>query len=146
IKMRFVNITSLSALGIGNTQCRVLRHEFTDYFTEDKPVIVNFHGYPQTIKQILFDYARHPERFTVHGYVETGSTTTPFDMMVRNKVDRFHLAMEAFAKAAEQGVIGDEEAQRLISGFQEKLAEHRAYVLEHGEDIAEITNWVWEQR
>ncbi|MEY3784318.1 MAG: hypothetical protein RLZZ230_640, partial [Candidatus Parcubacteria bacterium] len=56
-RMRFVNITSLSALGIGNSQCRVLRHDFAHYFTEDKPVVVNFHGYPQTIKQVLFDYA-----------------------------------------------------------------------------------------
>jgi xylulose-5-phosphate/fructose-6-phosphate phosphoketolase len=146
VKMRFVNITALSALGMGNTKCRVLRHDFKDYFTEDKPVIINFHGYPQTIKQILFDYAQKPERFIVHGYEESGSTTTPFDMMVRNRVDRFHLAMEAFAKAAEQGVLEEKKAQELISSFQEKLAEHRAYVIEHGEDLKEITNWVWEQR
>ncbi len=111
IRMRYVNITSLSALGIGNSQCRVLRHDFTHYFTEEKAVIVNFHGYPQTIKQILFDYAKKPDRFIVHGYEESGSTTTPFDMMVRNRVDRFHLAMDAFAKASEQGVIPEEEAQ-----------------------------------
>ena len=146
IQTRFVNITSLSALGIGNSQCRVLRHDFKHYFTEDKPVIFNFHGYPQTIKQVLFDYAQNPQRFTVHGYEESGSTTTPFDMMVRNRVDRFHLAMDAFAKAAEQGVIEEKKAQELISSFQEKLAEHRSYVVEHGEDLAEITDWVWEQR
>lgn len=146
IKLRFVNISSLSALGIGNSQCRVLRHNFTYYFTEDKPVVVNFHGYPQTMKQVLFDYAKHPERFTVHGYEESGSTTTPFDMMVRNRVDRYHLAMDAFAKAAEQGVIPETEAQKLISDFQEKLAEHRNYVIEHGEDLTEITSWVWQQR
>lgn len=146
MRMRFVNITSLSALGIGNSECRVLRHDFKYYFTEDKPVIVNFHGYPQTIKQVLFDYAQNPQRFTIHGYEESGSTTTPFDMMVRNKVDRYHLAMEAFAKAAEQGVITETEAQEFISLFQEKLAEHRAYAIEHGDDPQEITNWVWEQR
>lgn len=146
LRMRFVNITSLSALGIGNTQCRVLRHDFTHYFTEDKPVVVNFHGYPQTMKQVLFDYAKKPERFTVHGYEESGSTTTPFDMMVRNRVDRYHLAMDAFAHAAVQGVISEVEAQQLISNFQEKLAEHRAYVIENGDDLAEITSWVWQQR
>lgn len=146
IRMRYVNITSLSALGIGNTQCRVLRHDFDHYFTEDKPVIINFHGYPQTIKQILFDYVQDPKRFTIHGYEESGSTTTPFDMMVRNRVDRYHLAMDAFAKGAEQGVISEAEAQELIATFQEKLVEHRAYVIEHGEDLAEVTNWVWERR
>ncbi len=146
LQMRFVNISSLSALGIGNSQCRVLRHDFNHYFTKDKPVIVNFHGYPQTIKQVLFDYAQNPQRFIVHGYEESGSTTTPFDMMVRNRVDRYHLAMEAFAKAAEQGIIPDTEAQTLISDFQEKLAAHRTYVIENGEDLEEITNWVWQQR
>lgn len=146
LRLRFVNITSLSALGMGNSQCRVLRHDFQHYFTEDKPVIVNFHGYPQTIKQILFDYVQHPKRFSIHGYEESGSTTTPFDMMVRNRVDRFHLAMEAFAMGVEQGVIPEVEAYELISSFQEKLNEHRLYVIEHGEDLSEITNWVWEQR
>ncbi|MCA9340439.1 MAG: phosphoketolase family protein, partial [Candidatus Saccharibacteria bacterium] len=100
MRMRFVNISSLSALGIGNSSCRVLRHDFKHYFTEEQPVLVNFHGYPQTMKQVLFDYAQNPDRFIVHGYEESGSTTTPFDMMVRNRVDRYHLAMEAFAKAA----------------------------------------------
>jgi xylulose-5-phosphate/fructose-6-phosphate phosphoketolase len=146
MRLRFVNITSLSALGIGHSQCRVLRHDFKYYFTEEKPVIINFHGYPQTIKQILFDYAQHPKRFIIHGYEESGSTTTPFDMMVRNRVDRFHLAMEAFAKAAEQGIITDDRAHELISDFQEQLAEHRAYAIEYGKDKEEITNWVWEQR
>jgi len=146
MRLRFVNISALSALGMGNSQCRVLRHDFKYYFTEDKPVIINFHGYPQTIKQILFDYVQDPKRFTIHGYEESGSTTTPFDMMVRNRVDRYHLAMEAFAKAAQQGVITETEAQELIAQFQEKLAEHRAYVIEHGEDLNEVVNWSWEQR
>ncbi len=146
LRMRFVNISSLSALGIGNSLCRVLRHNFNHYFTEDKPVVVNFHGYPQTMKQVLFDYAKNSERFIVHGYEESGSTTTPFDMMVRNRVDRFHLAMNAFALAVDQGVITEVKAQQLISDFQEKLAEHRAYVIENGDDLAEITNWVWQQR
>jgi xylulose-5-phosphate/fructose-6-phosphate phosphoketolase len=146
MKLRFVNIASLSALGIGHSQCRVLRHDFKYYFTEDKPVIINFHGYPQTMKQVLFDYAQHPERFTVHGYEESGSTTTPFDMMVRNRVDRFHLSMEAFAKAAEAGIISEQKAHELISDFQNQLAEHRQYAIDHGQDKEEITNWVWEQR
>jgi xylulose-5-phosphate/fructose-6-phosphate phosphoketolase len=66
-------------------------------------------------------------------------------MMVRNRVDRFHLAMDAFAKAAELGIIPDNEAHGLIASFQEKLAAHRAYVVEYGKDLDEITNWVWHQ-
>jgi xylulose-5-phosphate/fructose-6-phosphate phosphoketolase len=146
VKMRFVNITSLSALGMGNSQCRVLRHDFDHYFTGDKPVVINFHGYPQTIKQVLFDYAVDARRFTIHGYEETGSTTTPFDMMVRNRVDRFHLAMDVIAKAVELEVLKEEKGQKIITEFQEALAKNRAYVIEHGDDPAEITNWVWEQR
>ncbi|HEY0964427.1 MAG TPA: phosphoketolase family protein [Candidatus Paceibacterota bacterium] len=146
IKMRFVNIASLSALGIGNSQCRVLRHEFEHYFTDDQPVIINFHGYPQTIKQVLFDYAVDARRFTIHGYEETGSTTTPFDMMVRNRVDRFHLAMDVIAEAVKLNLLNEEKGQQIIVSFQEQLAAHRSYVIQHGDDPEEITNWVWESR
>lgn len=146
LRTRFVNISSLSALGMGNSKCRVLRHDFDHYFTADKPVIVNFHGYPQTVKQVLFDYAQHPGRFIIHGYEESGSTTTPFDMMVRNRVDRFHLAMDAIAKAVEAGVVEEKRGHELIADYQDRLSEHRAYVVEYGEDLPEITNWVWRQR
>ncbi len=146
MRIRFVNITSLSALGIGNSQCRVLRHDFDYYFTNEKNVIVNFHGYPQTIKQVLFDYTENSKRFSVHGYIESGSTTTPFDMMVRNRVDRFHLAMEAFAVAAKEGLLKEAEAQKLIMSFQDKLAEHKNYVIKYGDDMEEIKKWVWKQR
>lgn len=96
------------------------------------------------MKQILFDYAVNPRRFSIHGYEETGSTTTPFDMMVRNRVDRFHLAMEAYAHAATQGVLSEVRAQELIAECQAKLATHRAYAIEHGDDPEEITNWTWQ--
>ncbi|MEK7639338.1 MAG: phosphoketolase family protein [Patescibacteria group bacterium] len=146
IRLRFVNITSLSALGIGHSSCRVLRHDFVYYFTEKQPVIINFHGYPQTIKQVLFDYAEDARRFSIHGYEEAGSTTTPFDMMVRNRVDRFHLAMEAFTRAAEHGVIKMELAKKLVADFEAQLEVYKAYVMEHGDDPKEITNWIWEPR
>jgi xylulose-5-phosphate/fructose-6-phosphate phosphoketolase len=145
IRMRFVSVTALSALGIGNTEHRLLKHDFFQYFGHEQPVIFNFHGYPQTIKQILFDYTAKPERFVVHGYEETGSTTTPFDMLVRNRVDRFHLAMDAFAEAAKQGLLPEADAQELMAKFQEKLAEHRAYVVKHGKDLEEVESWVWHQ-
>ncbi len=146
LRLRFVNITSLSGMGIGHSACSVMRHDFEHYFTEEKPVIINFHGYPQTIKQVLFDYAQNPKRFYVHGYEESGSTTTPFDMLVRNHVDRFHLAMEAFVSAAKQGVISEQEANALVTEYQEKLDENRQYAIDHGEDKEEITNWTWHRR
>ncbi len=146
MRLRFVNITSLSALGMGDADNQVLRHDIDYYFTIDKPVLVNFHGYPQTIKQILFDYGLSSTRVKVHGYQESGSTTTPFDMMVRNKVDRFSLAIEAFGVAEAQGLITMVQKNKLVKKYEEKLAEHRAYIVERGTDPEEIKDWVWQQR
>ncbi len=146
LRIRFVNITSLSALGMGNSECRVLAHDFAEYFTKDKPIIINFHGYPQTMKQVLFDYGCDSKRVSIHGYEEVGSTTTAFDMMVRNRVDRYHLAMEAFSFAEKTGVIDAKIAKRLTKSLQEKLDEHRAYIVENGDDPIDITNWVWHSR
>lgn len=146
VRVRFVNITSLSVLGVGSASCRVLRYDFDDYFTADRPVIINFHGYPQTLKQVLFDYGSSAQRFFIHGYEETGSTTTPFDMMVRNRVDRYHLAIEAYEKARELGVLTKERAAALTAQYHEILGEHRKYIMEHGDDPADITNWSWHSR
>lgn len=146
VRTRFVNITSLSALGVGHSQCQVLRYDFDHYFTPDKPVHVNFHGYPQTIKQVLFDYGCEAGRFTVSGYIESGSTTTPFDMMVRNKTDRYHLVLFAVEEAQKQNVITPEEASTLTLKYQSLLDQHRAYIMDNGEDPEEISNWVWESR
>ncbi len=145
-RMRYVNINALSGGGLGNSAHLVLRHEFEDYFTEDKQVRINFHGYPQTIKQILFDYGGDASRFVVHGYEESGSTTTAFDMMVRNHVDRYHLAMEAFSIAEHERVISAQEAKRLKELYEGKLAAHREYIIAHGDDPQDITNWTWQSR
>ena len=146
MRLRYVNITSLSALGMGHAGCTVLRHDIDYYFTPDKPVLVNFHGYPQTMKQILFDYGVSAERASVHGYIESGSTTTPFDMMVRNKVDRYSLAIEAFATAEAAGLITVTQKNTLVKKYEEKLSRHRAYIVEHGKDPEEITSWKWHVR
>ncbi|MEZ4195433.1 MAG: hypothetical protein R3B53_03550 [Candidatus Paceibacterota bacterium] len=145
-RMRFVNITSLSVLGIGNSACQILPHNFEDYFTTDKHIVVNFHGYPQTMKQILFDYGCDSDRVTVHGYEESGSTTTAFDMMVRNKVDRYHLALDAFTIAEKTGVATVEEVAKLKAKIQKLLTEHRQYIIENGDDPINITNWTWQSR
>ncbi len=146
MRVRFVNIASLSALGIGDAQCRVLPHDADYYFTNDKQVVINFHGYPQTIKQILFDYDLDTRRFTIHGYEEHGSTTTPFDMFVRNKTDRYHLAMEAFGAAEKEGLITVKEKEALVAQYEQKLSDHRAYIIERGADPDDITNWTWTPR
>ncbi|MFN3188036.1 MAG: phosphoketolase family protein [Candidatus Paceibacteria bacterium] len=145
-RMRYVNILALSASGIGHSERHLTKHQFSDYFTESQPIRINFHGYPQTMKQILFDYGCTANRVVVHGYEEVGSTTTAFDMMVRNRVDRFHLAMEAFAIAEDQAIITASEARVLKDKFMKKLAEHREYIIEVGDDPEDITNWSWQSR
>lgn len=146
MRIRFVNIATLSALGIGNTQCRVLPHDIDYYFTPDKPALINFHGYPQTIKQVLFDYGIDGKRVMIRGYEEHGSTTTPFDMHVRNRTDRYHLAMEAFRVAEAEGLITLKTLAQLIEKYETKLREHRAYIIERGADPDDINNWTWTPR
>jgi xylulose-5-phosphate/fructose-6-phosphate phosphoketolase len=142
-RTRFVNISSLSALGMGHSGCSVLAHDIQHYFTEDKPVLINFHGYPQTMKQVLFDYDCAADRFDIRGYEESGSTTTPFDMQIRNRTDRYQLTMAGVAAAVTQNVISAEEGARLTVKYQQKLTDHRAYIIEHGDDPKEIIDWTW---
>ena len=130
-------------MGIGSTSCRIGHGDFDQFFTKDKPVIFNFHGYPQTLKQILFDYSNNTGRFSVHGYMETGSTTTPFDMQVRNQTSRWHLTTEAANTLAARGIISTEESSRISDKYDKKLHEHRAYIKEFGLDPEEINEWNW---
>lgn len=143
MRLRFVNITALSALGIGHSQCSILKNNFDEYFTSNKRVLINFHGYPQTMKQVLFDYNYDAERFIIRGYEEQGSTTTPFDMQVRNRTDRYSLAIEAFRVAETEGIISHERKDELIKKYEDKLEEHRAYIKEYGTDPKEIEDWKW---
>lgn len=143
IKIRVVNVMSLSALGLGHADCRVPLHDFDDFFTADKPVIFNFHGYPQTLKQVLFDYESDNSRFSIKGYMESGSTTTPFDMLVRNQTSRYHLVIEAVNTLAARQVIDHKRAEEIADKYEEKLQFHRKYIQEHGHDPEEIGTWKW---
>ncbi len=142
IRVRFVNIMEISALGVGNEECRAPIN-FDDYFTQDKPVIFNFHGYPQTVKQFLFDYEKD-RRFSVHGFIENGSTTTPFDMQVRNKTSRYHLAIEAFELMAARDFLENGKAAHLIRKYKEKIDSHCQYIKKYGVDPSEIEDWKWQ--
>lgn len=147
VRIRFVNIVTLNALGLGSEQCQMSTFDFADFFTHDKPVIFNFHGYPQTLKQMLFDYAHDgtKRRFIVHGYEENGSTTTPHDMQVRNRTDRWHLAMDVFTSMLGEGVLGRERVDILLAKYNAKLKEHSDYIREHGLDLPEIEEWAWKR-
>lgn len=145
-KIRFINIMAMSPSGLGPTGKIVSLEEFNKYFTTDKPVIINFHGYPQSIKQILFDYKVDADRFSIFGYTENGSTTTPFDMHVRNKTDRYNLAIEAFKKLSQKNNIEKNKADELVRKYENKLSEHTAYIKIHGVDMEEIENWKWKNK
>jgi len=142
IRVRFVSILELSALGLGGGECHIPL-SFDEFFTPDKPVIFNFHGYPGALKQVLFDYGKD-ERFKVHGYIENGSTTTPLDMQIRNGTSRWDLAIEAFQLMKERDFLDNKKAEALVKKYQEKLKEHREYIKIHGVDPEEIENWTWQ--
>lgn len=144
IRLRFVNIMSLTSCGLGQSGMCLTHEGFNLLFTPDKPVIANFHGYPETLKAIIFDYiGSSPQRFSIHGYIESGSTTTPFDMHVRNRTSRYHLAIEVFEKMSTTGRIPYEEAQHIVKKYEQKIADNTEYIKKNGVDMPEIDAWQW---
>jgi len=144
IKIRYVNNIKLSSDGFHELFNALEGANFDYFYTPDKPVIFNFHGYPQTLKQLLFDYPGNVNRFKINGYIENGSTTTSFDMQIRNKTSRYDLVIQAIEMVSDQVVI-PELKESIISKFKKKLADHRAYIIKNGVDPDEIENWVWKK-
>ncbi len=146
IRVRMVCISSLTSTGLGSGGIQMTRVGFEEQFTPDKPVLFNFHGYPETLKSILFNYTHHPERFDIRGYTENGSTTTPFDMHVRNKTSRYNLVQGAFTMLAHSGRVSDGEARVIIDKYQGLIDENTEYIKINGVDKPEIDAWVWPVR
>ncbi|PID32051.1 phosphoketolase [Candidatus Saccharibacteria bacterium] len=142
-RLRCVNVSALTSRGFGHNGVCIDHETFEKYFTADKPVILNFHGYPETIKSILFNYTQHPDRFTIRGYIEEGSTTTPFDMHVRNKTSRFHLVMEVARLLAQRGRITRDQENDIFMRYQQKIEDNKEYSKAHGLDLPEIDAWQW---
>ncbi|HEX9153829.1 MAG TPA: phosphoketolase family protein, partial [Candidatus Saccharimonadales bacterium] len=134
INIRCLNISSLTSYGLGQGGTPVSNEEFEQKFTTDKPVICNFHGYPETLKAILFNYANSTSRFDIRGYVEHGSTTTPFDMHVRNRTSRYHLVVAVFEKLVASGRLSHEDAQGFIDKYNQKITDNTEYIKVHGID------------
>ena len=142
VKVRFVNVLELSPDTIGE-DVEMSEVNFEKYFTKDKPVIFNFHGYADTLEKTLFRFANALDRLSIHGYMESGSTTTPLDLHIRNKTDRYNLFIEAVEKVAKAGVIDPEKAKRLVGIYQNKIKDHKDYIMRVGDDPEEILNWKW---
>ena len=138
LKIRFINIVDLMRLedkvvnphGISDDEYDLL-------FTKDKPIIFVYHGYPGLIKNFLFN--RHNHNIHIAGYIEEGSITTSFDMRVRNKIDRYHLVMQAVKMLPNLGNDGT----YLYEIMQEKLIKHTNYIKKYGIDMEEIRDWQW---
>ena len=111
LRFRFVGIAALSCGAIGTTENKLKPADFNDYFTEDKPILVNFHGYPDTMRAIMSHYA-DSSRLNVHGYIEEGGTTTPLDELCRNRADRYSLAIDIFRQRNREDLI--QKYQNLI--------------------------------
>ena len=139
LRLRFINVVDLLALQAPSQHPHGIDDgPFDAMFTTDKPVIFAYHGYPALIHRLTYRRTNH-HNFHVHGFEEEGTTTTPFDMAVMNRLDRFHLAKAVVDRVAS---LASERAR--FAGFVDaKLAEHQAYIREHGEDLPEIRNWRW---
>lgn len=139
LKIRTVNVVDLLALQDPEQHPHGLdHHEFDRIFTTDKPVIFAYHGYPYLIHRLTYRRTNH-QNIHVRGFIEEGTTTTPFDMTVLNELDRYHLALEAISRIP--GLA--EKVPAAVEGLEAKLLEHHAYVRQHGEDMPEIRDWRW---
>ena len=139
IRIRFVNVVDLMTLQPSSEHPHGLADEdFDELFTVDRPVIFAFHGYPTLIHRLTYRRRNH-NNFHVRGYKEEGTTTTPFDMVVLNNLDRFQLALDAIRRIPRLKNISDKATER----FYAMMQKHKLYVSEYGEDLPEVRNWRW---
>jgi len=138
INIRYVNVVDLMKLMSNEKHPHGLTDkEYNEIFTTNKPVIFNFHGYPQLIHQLT--YKRKNQNLHVRGYDEEGCITTPFDMRVQNRIDRFNLTMLAVKHLK----IDEKLKEKITNEMQKWLKKHKEYIVEVGEDLPEVKNWKW---
>lgn len=139
LKVRVVNVVDLMTLQPEKEHPHGLSdREFDTIFTTDKPIVFAYHGYPWLIHRLTYRRTNH-HNLHVRGYKEEGTTTTPFDMVVRNDLDRFHLVQDVIDRVPKLGYAAAYAKQAL----RDKLIEHHQYVTKYGEDMPEIRNWKW---
>ncbi|HLC41211.1 MAG TPA: phosphoketolase family protein [Methylomirabilota bacterium] len=141
LRVRVVNVVDLMRLQPSEEHPNgVTNSEFDTLFTTDKPIIFAFHGYPWLIHRLTYRRTNH-KNLHVRGYKEEGTTTTPFDMVVRNDLDRYHLVMDVIDRVPGLGY----RAAHVKQAMRDRRIEHRAYIVEHGDDLPEIRDWKWSQ-
>ncbi|HTO07322.1 MAG TPA: phosphoketolase family protein [Myxococcota bacterium] len=139
LKVRVVNVVDLMRLQPAEEHPHGLSdREFDVLFTRDKPIIFAFHGYPWLIHRLTYRRTNH-ENLHVRGYKEEGTTTTPFDMVVRNDLDRFHLVNDVIDRVPQLGA----RAAYAKQAIRDRLIEHQEYIERHGEDLPAIASWRW---
>jgi xylulose-5-phosphate/fructose-6-phosphate phosphoketolase len=139
VKVRVVNVVDLMRLQPATEHPHGLPDtDFDELFTTDKPIVFAFHGYPWLIHRLTYRRTNH-HNLHVRGYKEEGTTTTPFDMTVRNDLDRFHLVMDVADRVPKLAA----RAAHIKQAMMEKRLEHRAYICQHGEDMPEVRDWKW---
>jgi xylulose-5-phosphate/fructose-6-phosphate phosphoketolase len=139
VKVRVINVVNLMKLQPREEHPHGLsNYEFDVLFTRDKPIIFAFHGYPWLIHRLTYRRTNHPN-LHVRGYKEEGTTTTPFDMVVLNDMDRFHLVGDVIDRVPGLGA----RAAYAKQAIRDKLIEHKQYIARHGEDMPEIQEWRW---
>jgi xylulose-5-phosphate/fructose-6-phosphate phosphoketolase len=139
LKIRCINVVDLMKLQPEKEHPHGLSDaEFDALFTLERPIIFAFHGYPSLIHRLTYRRRNHGN-LHVRGYKEEGTTTTPFDMVVVNDIDRFHLVQDTLRRLPELG----DKARSLIRDLDEKLTLHNRYIREHGVDMPEVREWRW---
>ena len=139
LKVRVINVVDLMTLQPREEHPHGLSdREFDTLFTTDKPIIFAYHGYPWLIHRLTYRRTNH-KNLHVRGYKEEGTTTTPFDMVVRNDLDRFHLVADVIDRVPKLGYVAAYAKQAV----RDKLIEHKEYITKYGEDMPEIREWTW---
>ena len=138
LKIRVVNVVDLMRLQSAEQHPHGLsQQEYNAIFTADKPIVFAFHGYPSLIHELT--YKRVNKNLHVRGYIEEGTITTPFDMRVLNRLDRFNLVQTAVYNLPQLGNRG----AYLIQQMKDKLVEHKQFIAKYGVDLPEVAEWKW---
>lgn len=150
LRVRVVNVTDLLVLDIEQLHPHSLNKDlFIALFTADRPVIFNFHGYPSAVASLLFGRDDHmwrtgESRFSIKGFLEQGTTTTPLDMLVLNRCSRYHIAQDAVRLASRLDSRIAVDCTQWTSYYSLQLKKFNQYIEEHGDDPQDFSNMTWE--